>query len=58
MEHGDHRQGGVFPVPRRLLVSMEVLPKPTLVPGVQAGPDGAGQAETVSSALGTAQGPE
>lgn len=58
MEHRDPRQGGAFPVPRCLPVSMEGLPMLTLVPGVQAGPDWARQAEIVSSALGTAQHPE
>lgn len=50
--------GWGLPVPRHLPVSVEVLANPTLVPGVKTGPDWAGQAETVSSALSTAQGPE
>lgn len=56
VEHWDPEQGGAFPVLRASPIVKEVPPMPAPVPGVRAGPDGAGQADTVSSVLGTAQG--
>ena len=57
VEHWDPKQGVALPVPGPLPASVEGPPTPAPVPGVQAGPDWARWAGTVSSALGTAQDP-
>jgi hypothetical protein len=44
-----------FPVPEPLPVSLEGPPTPALLPGVQGKANWPGQADTISSALGTVQ---